>query len=205
MCPQKWKASAFWALIAPSTYPPPATPSSRRPVRARKPRREVAPATASLSTQRRRPEQRFQLVERVEGAFAEHFAIRREHDRVRAAGDRERLPGLGVLVLVEEPELDLGVAGEQPQRRLEGGAERAAGRGEDRDRQRGARREALDQSDAPTELRTFVVERERGLRRNREPQLADLTGQGEQRDGQRCHADERTRQTSAEPRIGRGR
>src|SRR6476659_3009560 len=180
MCPQKWKASAFWALIAPSTYPPPATPSSRRPVRARTPRRAVAPATASLSTQRRRPEQRFRLVERVVGALAEHLAIRREHDRVRAAGDRERLPGLGVLVRVEEPELDLGVAGEQPQRRLEGGAERAAGRGEDRDRQRGAPLEALDQPDAPAEFGAFVVEPERGLRGNRKPHLADLAGQGEQ-------------------------
>src|SRR6478752_8727411 len=134
MCPQKWKASAFWALIAPSTYPPPATPSSRRPVRARKPRREVAPATASLSTHYRRAEQRFQLVERVEGALGEHLAVGREHDRVRAARDGERLPGLGVGVLVEELQLHLGIVGQQAQRRLECGTERAAGGGEDRDR-----------------------------------------------------------------------
>ena len=111
----------------------------------------------------------------------------------------------GVLVLVEEPELDLGVAGEQSQRRLEGGAERAARRGEDRDRQRCAPLEALDQPDAPAELRAFVVERERGLRGDREPQLADLAGQGEQRDGQRGHADERDAEADAEPGLGRER
>ena len=111
----------------PSTKPPPARPSSSRPVRARNPRREVAPATRSLSTHCRRAEQRFQLVERVEGALGEHLAVGREHDRVRAARDGERLPGVGVGLLVEELELDLGVAGEQAQRRLERGAERAAG------------------------------------------------------------------------------
>jgi hypothetical protein len=49
MWPQKWKASAFWARIASSTKPPPATPISSRPVRARNPRRELAPAMLSLS------------------------------------------------------------------------------------------------------------------------------------------------------------
>src|SRR5436305_11885567 len=102
MWPQKWKASACCARIAPSTKPPPVRLSSRRPVRARKPRREVAPATASLSTHRRRAKQRFELVERVEGSLREHLAVGRKHDRVRAAGDRERLPGLRVVVLVEE-------------------------------------------------------------------------------------------------------
>src|SRR5690242_21536499 len=117
MCPQKWYASAFCALRAPSTNPPPATPSSSFPVRARKPRREVAPATCSLSTRRRRTEQRLELVERVERPLREDLAVRRsEHDRVRAAGNPQRLPGLGVLVLVEEAELDLRVALEQSQR-----------------------------------------------------------------------------------------
>src|SRR4051794_15370807 len=119
MWPQKWNASACCARIAPSTKPPPVRPSSSRPVRARKPRREVAPATASLSTYRRWAEQRFQLVERVERALREHLAVGREHDRVGAARDAERLPGLRVVVLVEEPQLDLGVTGEQAQRGLE--------------------------------------------------------------------------------------
>src|SRR3954470_1873425 len=127
MWPQKWNASACCARIAPSTKPPPVRPSSSRPVRARKPRREVAPATASLSTHRRRAEQRLELVERVECALREHLAVRREHDRVRAAGDGERLPGLRVVVLVEELQLDLWIVGEQAQRGLECGAERAAG------------------------------------------------------------------------------
>src|SRR3954451_18056269 len=119
MWPQKWNASACCARIAPSTKPPPVSPSSSRPVRARKPRREVAPATASLSTHSRRPEQRFQLVERVERALREHLAVAREHDRVGAAGAGERLPRLRVVVLVEELHLDLGIVGEQAQRGLE--------------------------------------------------------------------------------------
>src|SRR3954454_10304614 len=109
MWPQKWYASACCARIAPSTKPPPVRPSSSRPVRARKPRREVAPATASLSTHCRRAQQRFQLVERVERALREHFAVGREHDGVRAARDCERLPRFGVVLLVEELQLDLRV------------------------------------------------------------------------------------------------
>src|SRR3954451_20022156 len=169
MWPQKWKASACCARIAPSTKPPPVRPSSRRPVRARNPRRDVAPATASLSTHRRRAEQRLELIERVERPLREHLAVGREHDCVRAAGDGERLPGGRVVVLVEELELDLGVAGEQSQGGLERGAERAAGRGEDRDGQRRAALGALDQRDATAELRALVVEQKRGLRRDRQP------------------------------------
>src|SRR3954449_790827 len=144
MWPQKWYASACCARIAPSTKPPPVRPSSRRPVRARNPRREVALATASLSTHRRRAEQRLELVERVERPLREHLAVGREHDRVGAAGGGERLPGLRVVVLVEELQLDLGIAREQTQRGLERGAERAAGRGEDRDGQRRTALEAFD-------------------------------------------------------------
>src|SRR5215813_954348 len=125
MCPQKWKASAFWARIASSTNPPPASASRARPVRARKPRLELAPATASLSTGHRVREERLELVERVEGALGEHDPVGREHDRVGAARDRERLPDLRVVVLVEARELDAGVVGEESQRRLERGAERA--------------------------------------------------------------------------------
>ena len=71
MWPQKWKASAFCARSA-SEHEAAAGHgrAAARPVRARKPRREVAPATCSLSTHCRRAEQRFQLVERVEGALA---------------------------------------------------------------------------------------------------------------------------------------
>ena len=108
-------------------------------------------------------------------------------------------------MLVEELELDLGVAGEQTQRRLERRAERAAGRGEDRDRQRRLPLEALDQPDAAAELRALVVERERGLRGDREPELADLTSQREQRDRQRSDADERDGQADAQPSLGRER
>src|SRR4029450_1637000 len=48
MWPQKWKASAFCARIASSTKPPLATATRSRPVRARKPRRELLPAMFSL-------------------------------------------------------------------------------------------------------------------------------------------------------------
>src|SRR5690348_5897277 len=121
MWPQKWKASAFCARIASSTKPPPASARMALPVRARKPRLELASATRSLST-----DERLQLVERVEGALGEHDAVRVEHDRVGTAGNRERLPGVGVVVLVEGRELDAWVVSEQPQRRLERRAERAA-------------------------------------------------------------------------------
>src|SRR6058998_2421714 len=108
MCPQKWNASARWALSAAAITPLPLTASSSRPVRARKPRRELFSATASLSTNR--PgcvgEQALELVERVEGALREDVAGRGEDDRVRAARDRELAPGLRVGLLVEELELD---------------------------------------------------------------------------------------------------
>ena len=137
--------------------------------------------------------------------LAEHLAVGSEHHRVRAAWDCERLPGLGVVVLVEEPELDLRVAGEQAQRRLECRAERAAGEVKTATASGARRFEALDQPDAPTELRAFVVERERGLRGDREPQLADLAGQREERDRQCRDADERDAQADAEPGLGRER
>src|SRR6185295_8669130 len=100
MWPQKWKASAFCARIASSTKPPPATARRARPVRARKPRLEVASAIRSLST-----DEGFQLVERVERALRKHDAFRVEHDRVGAAGHGERLPRVRVVVLVEGREL----------------------------------------------------------------------------------------------------
>src|SRR5215210_6885188 len=118
MWPQKWYASAFCARNASTTRPPLARPTSSRPVRARKPRRELAPATASLSTHgpRRVGQQALELQQRVERALREHLAVAREHDGIRAAGHRERLPGVGVGLLVESLQLDLRVVCEQPQR-----------------------------------------------------------------------------------------
>src|SRR5690242_12432914 len=125
MWPQKWKASAFWALSAEATIPPPLTASSSFPARARKPRREVDSATASLSMRGGGGggQNALELEERVERPFGERLAVRREDDRVRAAGDRELVPGLGVLLLVEDLELDLGVGGDEAERRLERVAE----------------------------------------------------------------------------------
>src|SRR5919201_4307104 len=111
MCPQKWKASARSASSAAATKPPPLTASSRRPARARKPRRDVASATDSLSIYRscRGDEQALQLVERVERALREHLAVRREDDSIRAAGILELGPRSGVSLLVEELQLHLRV------------------------------------------------------------------------------------------------
>src|SRR6478735_729384 len=112
---------------------------------------------------------------------------------------RARKPRVGVVVLVEGRELDTGVVSEQPERRLERGAERTGGRREDRHLQRGVAFETLDQADAAAELRALVLERECGLRRDRQPQLAELTSEREQRDGQRGHAHERDPEPDAEP------
>src|SRR5262245_65639196 len=123
MWPQKWKASAFWARIASRTNPPPARPTSSRPVRARNPRRELAPATLSLSTHgpRRVGQQAFELVERVERPLGKHLAVRAEHHGVRAARDGERGPRVGVGPLVEELEPDARVVREPTECRPERG------------------------------------------------------------------------------------
>src|SRR5947199_62474 len=109
MCPQKWNASARCARSAAATTPLPLTASRKRPARARKPRRELVWATASLSTDGpgRVGEQALELVERVEGAFREHVPSRREHDGVGTPRNAQRAPRLGVGLLVEELELDL--------------------------------------------------------------------------------------------------
>src|SRR5215208_3580576 len=206
MWPQKWKASAFWARMASRTNPPPATPSSSRPVRARKPRRELAAAMLSLSTDRPGGvrQEALQLVERVERALGEHLAVGREHNGIRAARDGERGPRVGVGLLVEELQLDSRVIREQSQGRLERHTQGAVRRGERRDGERCPALEAIDQADAAAELGAFVVDRERRLWGNREPQLAELARQREQRDGERCYSDERDPEADPEPRLRRG-
>src|SRR4029453_19483621 len=107
MWPQKGNASAFWARRASSTKPPPARPSSSRPVRARKPRRELAPAMLSLNTERAGcvRQEALELVERVEGPLRAHLAVRREDDGVGAAGHGQRFPHVGRRVLGAPPTL----------------------------------------------------------------------------------------------------
>src|SRR5215218_7883999 len=122
MWPQKWKASPLCVRSAAVRKPPPATPRSSLPMRARKPRRELDSATDSLSRSsgthraRRVAEEALELEERVERPLGEHLAVAREHDRVGASRDREGAPGLGVGLLVEELELDVRVVRDQPQR-----------------------------------------------------------------------------------------
>src|SRR2546423_10459509 len=169
MCPQKWNASAFSARSAAPSTPAPLTARRSFPARARKPRREVVLTTASLSTDGpgRGGEHGLELEERVERPFREHVAVRREHDRIRAAGNCQLAPRLGVVLLVEDLELDLRVGGDQPQRRLERAAERAPGRAEDREEERRVAAEAFDEAQPAAELGAFVIERQRGLRSDR--------------------------------------
>src|SRR5436190_593579 len=130
MWPQKWNASARWARRAAATKPLPLSASIRRPVRARNPRRELFPATASLSMHGLGccDQETLELEERVEGPLGPHLSVRGEDHRVRAARHAERGPDVGVRLLVEELQLDLRVGGGEAQRRLESGAERAARR-----------------------------------------------------------------------------
>ena len=145
-----------------------------------------------------------QLVERVERSLRQHLAVRCERDRVRAPGDRELAPDLGLRLLVEDLELDLRVGGDQPKRGLERVAERAAGRAEDRNEHRRVPLEALDERDPASDLRALVVDREGGLRRDRELQLADLARERQHRDAQDDHRTERDAEADPEPGLGRG-
>src|SRR3954470_7487900 len=193
MWPQKWYASAFCARSAAPRTPVPLTASRSFPARARKPRREVVETTASLSTHGpgRVGEDALELEERVERPLRERLAVGRGHHSVGAPRDREVTPGLGVLLLVEHLELDLRVGCDEPERRLERVAERAAGRAEDCKQERRLRAKALDELESRAELGPFVIDRERGLGSERQPQLADLPREREQRDGEDCHGRER--------------
>src|ERR671937_405577 len=206
MWPQKWNASARSARRAAATKPPPVTASSSRPTRARKPRRVLASATASLNTRgrsRRGREQALELEKRVERSLRPHFAVRREHDRVRAARDRERGPDVRVGFLVEELELDFRIGGDEPERRLESGAECTVRRCEDGQCKRCPALEAFDQLEAAPELWALVVERERRLWRNGKTELAELPGEREHRDPEPADREERHDEAGREPGLTR--
>jgi hypothetical protein len=83
-------------------------------------RRAVVVALARFG----RRDEGLELADRVEGPLREDGAVEREHGGVRAAGDRERLPDVVVVVLV------VGVDGQQrvARERLDGGRERLAQR-----------------------------------------------------------------------------
>src|SRR6266542_149447 len=223
--------------------PPPLTASRNRPARARKPRRDVASATASLRRRLggadqgggggfagaavrrtssdtgtpsprsewplsiygpgRGHEHALELVERVERSLRQHLSVRREHDRVRAPGNRELAPGIGVLLLVEDLELDLRVGRDEPERGLERPAERTARRAEHSERQRSLPLEALDQADVAAELRSLVLERQRNLRSDGEPELAELPCKREHRDREQGEAGEGDGEADPQPRLGR--
>src|SRR3954451_15753775 len=205
MCPQKWKASARSAFSAAAITPVPLAASKSLPARARNPRRELVATTASLSTHwaGRVGKDAFELEQRVERALGEHVAVGRKHDRIGAARNVELTPCLRVVLLVEELELDLGVGGDEAQRRLERLAERAAGRGEDGKRKRCVALEALDQAQPAAELGAFVVERERGLPPDRDPQSPHLSREREQSDAEHAGCDKSDREPGHQPGVGR--
>src|SRR5438445_3631830 len=204
MWPQKWNASARWARSAAAITPLPLTASRSRPARARNPRRELVPATASLSTDGPGSvgEEALELVERVEGALREYVAVCRQNDCVGAARNGEGAPGLGVGLLVEELELDLRVRGDEPQRRLEGAAQRAARRGEDGDGDRGFALETLDEGETSAEFRPLVLQRESALRGDCDPQLAELPREREHEDCKTGNSDEHNDEARHEPGVG---
>src|SRR4051812_26449181 len=104
MWPQKWKASASPGFTRAATAPPPATRASRRDVRARKPRREVDSARLSpnVPASGGRGNDRLQLTVCVERPLSAHLAAWVDDDRIRAAGDIQPAPDVGVAHLVED-------------------------------------------------------------------------------------------------------
>src|SRR5919107_2227587 len=90
----------------------PATAITPPPTRARNPRRDVLPATLSLSFSGtdRAPaplgggEHALELAAGVEGPLREHDAVGADRDRERAARHVGQRPDVGVLDLVEAPQ-----------------------------------------------------------------------------------------------------
>src|SRR5262245_51751013 len=212
MCPQKWNASARCDFTAAATTLPPETASSSRPTRERKPRRVLLATTASLSAGSRmrrlqaalgRRKHALQLEKRVERALREHRSLGADDDAVRAARDPELVPELPVLLLVEDLQLDVRIGADELHRRLERLAQRAAGGREDGECERGAAGKAVSQRRTRADLRALAAHGERRLRRDREPQLADLPGERQQRERQGGESAERDGQAGDQPRLGR--
>src|SRR5215210_8927895 len=158
MWPQKWKASASPGL----TEPPAAAATSAPPSRARKPRREVARATAWLSSGMSLPplgcrQNRLQLAEAVERALRADGAVQGECDRVRAPRNGELLPRVAVASLVEDLDGNERVAVERRDCRLERAAQAATLGREDGQREPSARSrpEPFDEASALADLRSL--------------------------------------------------
>ena len=153
--PQKWKASASPGFTAFATTPPAVAASRPAPTRARKPRREVSPASESSASPirsrsaisdlpppgpaRRRlggRQHALELGQVVERPLGEHGAVRIERDRERAARDPQLAPDLGARRPRRRPPPRRRVAGQGCDRRLQPAADAAALRGEDGERQR---------------------------------------------------------------------
>src|SRR4051812_1084281 len=133
MCPQKWYASASPGLMRLPAVSAPASAITPTPTRERKPRRDVEPARPSaarpIRSGMRRPapplggrEHALELGARVERALGEDGPVGADGARERAAGNVGERPHVGVLDLVEPPQLDE----RMPPERVDRGRERMA-------------------------------------------------------------------------------
>src|SRR3954466_873536 len=127
MWPQKWKASASPRPASAATAPPLATSASKREVRSRKPRREVDSARLSPMSPASgsRGNNRLELAVSVERPFRPHLADRVYDHCVRAAGNIEATPDVGVAHFVEDEERDGGVPPDRGERGLQRSAQPA--------------------------------------------------------------------------------
>ena len=141
-------------------------------------------------------EQRLELGERVERPLRQHAAGRVEHERVRAAGDAEPLPVLGVATSSNSTSETCGsrpassTAGASAWHRRQPSEVKTARRSAPR---ADARVEERGQAAVGAARRPLLGDLERGLRADREPQHPDLAREREHRDAERRDGDERER------------
>src|SRR5215467_5287269 len=121
MWPQKWNASASPGLTRAATALPPAASASRREVRARKPRRDVVSARLSARPpgSGRRGNNRFELAVSVERALRPDLSAFVDDHGIRAAGNVQPTPDVGVADLVEDEKRNRRLLRERGERRLQ--------------------------------------------------------------------------------------
>src|SRR5580765_4321562 len=199
MWPQKWNASASPGLTSAATAPPPARRASSREVRARKPRRDVESARLSPMTPASgsRGNNRLELTVGIERAFRPYLSERVYDHRIRAAGNIEAAPDVGVAHLVEDEERNSRIPSERGERRLQSSAHPAAFGREDGERH--PRLRAASELDLRSEQRPFSSDVERELRPQPQTQQPDFASQGEHGNRQRHDASERGRECEGEP------
>ena len=212
MWPQKWKPSASPGSTSFETAPAAVSAAIPLPTRARNPRRDELEARPSSAREIRPPSQRsaqtpsasirsalgpaplrggedaLELGEVVEGALRADGPVALERDRVGRAGDRQRLPDVGVgrPPRRPRPRAPAPAAASRPPARACG--RRDSPREVNTARPSSARRskcEAIDELGAAAELRALLGDLERRGRPEAQPQHADLASERQDRDGQR--------------------